>query len=260
MTSGSILETNDLIPTLTRSGNANRPYLWIEPKRFIQVDHWRIFSHGAAATKHSRFDRRLLFFCCRSFLFQQASMKPKRHSKKKSAWGCQKMQSTNNTHHHETPLVVLPEEAQPGDPDFFEYSLEDGPLHLKPWLESIPEENHSLANAGRLQSVSQENAGIHQGASQANAGRLQGLSQANAAGRHPGFGDPVVRRTHREGERREQRRTRDFFKFVRVHAGSPHLQHLTVMDNGETCGTASLLHLVSQHKRRATKPSVGKRT
>ena len=73
---------------------------------------------------------------------------------------------------------------------------------------------------------------------------------------------PILdKREKQEKDRKEQKHTRDFFRFVRAHKNT--LQHDTVMDNGETIGVASLLHLKNQYQRKgrpSTKSNKNKKT
>lgn len=52
-----------------------------------------------------------------------------------------------------------------------------------------------------------------------------------------------------DAERRQQKRTREFFRFVR-NAPTEEIQHDTYMSNGESVGAASLWHIHHQHERR----------
>lgn len=57
-----------------------------------------------------------------------------------------------------------------------------------------------------------------------------------------------------EEERKQQRRTREFFRFIRnAMSRDPTIQHDTIMSNGESVGAASLWHIHQYHTRKTNK-------
>lgn len=57
-------------------------------------------------------------------------------------------------------------------------------------------------------------------------------------------------------KKQQQKRTREFFRFVRTASGGKPIQHDTIMSNGESVGAASLWHIHHHYEKRSKGGSV----
>ena len=90
-------------------------------------------------------------------------------------------------------------------PDVFVWSIQDWPLHLKPW---------------------------------------------SASGESPAT-------TTVEQERQLQKRSRDFFRYLRTAEAQHAIGHDSIMSNGESVGAASMWYINHQHEKRVKSQGPG---